>query len=561
MGKRIGLEQMIALGFGLVLLSATVAGVVSIRGHLQVRQFSAFAAKEARHALLAQQLAMLQQREQATSRAFFLQPAEHGDQRCIEAAQKFKSTFQDLKSDSTDPVAIDQLASVEKTWSAGEAELQKMFVLGRQGNNAGMLAELPVSVALSKKIQTAVTSYVSYVDGLAQQRQKDADGVARRSLWLSTLFIAISFVVAIFCSIVTIRTVAHRVGAAEEALEAIAHNDLSGNDIEIFTQDGLGRILASVNQTKHALSAVIGELGQIGAQVSAASTELAASAKNSAQTADQQNTQTEQVSAALTEMSASVAEVAKHTTIASESAGTASESVLKGDQAVAATAAKMSEIAEHSSVVAQSIETLAKNSEEIGRAASLIREIAAQTNLLALNAAIEAARAGEHGRGFSVVAGEVRRLAEQTGSATGDIDSMIAGVQQQAQNALEKSQVEQSSISQGVSLTQTTRESFTFIRDSVSTVDSMMAQIKVAAQQQAVTTDELRRNLDEIARNVAQSAAGAHESSDACAELSQLSERMHSQVAQFQLPSDRHESAPKPAPRPAYVPAHSFAAG
>ena len=410
-----------------------------------------------------------------------------------------------------------------------------MFALGRQGNNSAMLAELPVSVALSKKIQTVVTSYVAYADGSAQQRQKEAEQVAHRSLWLTFLFICMSFVTAILCSIVTIRAVARRVLFAQTALEAIAQKNLSSDDIEIHAHDTVGKILAAVNATKHALGAVIGDLSQIGIQVSAASTELAATASDAAKNADRQNAQTEQVSSALTEMSASVAEVAKHTTIASESAGMASDSVRKGDDAVSATAAKIGEIAQQSSIVAQSIETLAKNSEEIGRAASLIREIAAQTNLLALNAAIEAARAGDHGRGFSVVAGEVRRLAEQTGSA-GDIDAMIARVQQRAQDALEKSQVEQSSILEGIVLTETTRESFTLIRDSVSTVDTMMAQIKVAAQQQAITTDELRRSLDEIARNVAQSAMGAHESSDACAELSQLSQRMHSQVAQFVLP-------------------------
>ena len=162
--KRLGLEQLISFGFGLVLLAATVAGVVSIRGHIEVRESSAAAAKDAHNALLATQLAMLQQREQATSRAFFLNPAEHGDQRCIEAAQKFAAISRQLRTESTDPAARDRLADVTTTWEAGESELATMFAFGRQGNNAAMLGEMPKSVALSKKIQTAVTAYVSYME-------------------------------------------------------------------------------------------------------------------------------------------------------------------------------------------------------------------------------------------------------------------------------------------------------------------------------------------------------------------------------------------------------------
>jgi methyl-accepting chemotaxis protein len=230
-----------------------------------------------------------------------------------------------------------------------------------------------------------------------------------------------------------------------------------------------------------------------------------------------------------------IKEVAQHTVSASESAARASASVRSGDEAVALTSAKMMEITERSAEAAKSIEELVGQSEAIGRAAGLIREIASQTNLLALNAAIEAARAGENGKGFAVVAAEVRRLAEQSGAATQEIEAMIASVQAQARSALEKTRAEHVQIAEGGVLTETIRESFTLIRASVSTVDSMMEQIAEAAKRQTATSEELNLNLHEIAETIGRAAVTAHESSDASADLSRISEQMHGRLGHFRL--------------------------
>jgi methyl-accepting chemotaxis protein len=537
MFKRFGLEKLLIVGMGTIMAAAIAASLVSILGQLMVQRSSIAEAREARHALLAQRLAMLQQREQATSRAFFLDPSEHGDKRCAEAARNFASTLDELNAGPIDDTARAQLAELRFAWKAGEDELERMFSVVRDGHNDLLAAELPKSVAISKRIQTALNAFVAYSNSLSDRSLQDEQKVSRQSLWLSGIFIVIGVAVAIFFAVLTIRTISERVGTARTVMAAIEQKDLSQDDVEIHADDSLGAALRSINSMKTALARILNEIGAIGAQVSAASTQLAASASSTAGAADDQQRQADQVSAALTQMSCSVAEVARHASTASQSAVHASAFVRQGDEAVAAAAVKMGDIASQSSTVAQTLDVLVRDANQIGRAASLIQAISQQTNLLALNAAIEAARAGAQGKGFSVVAAEVRKLAEQSGAATREIEAMISSIQSQARVAVERSQTARLAIAEGVTLTESARQFFGHIRDSVTSVDSMMAQIATTTTQQSSAMEDVNMSLQSIVHLIAHSTTMAHESSEACLELSRLSEELHHDIAQFRLPA------------------------
>ena len=125
------------------------------------------------------------------------------------------------------------------------------------------------------------------------------------------------------------------------------------------------------------------------------------------------------------------------------------------------------------------VSALSSAAARIGDIVEIINNIAGQTNLLALNATIEAARAGEAGRGFSVVASEVKALAEQTAKATGEIGQQISGIQ---------------------SATQESVAAINEIRNSIEKLSGISSTIASAIEEQGATTQEVSRNVQHVAK-------------------------------------------------------------
>lgn len=170
----------------------------------------------------------------------------------------------------------------------------------------------------------------------------------------------------------------------------------------------------------------------------------------------------------------------------------------EGKNAVSETIDTMESIKDEVLGLEDVIENLNSAGKQIGEIVNTITNIAYQTNLLALNAAIEAARAGEHGQGFTVVAGEVRKLAEESGEAAEDIGKKIKEMLLKTGKAVETINRGAAKVIEGVNIANVAGNNLDKIVSSVLNVNKMIQDISAASTEQSQNIDSLRGSIESI---------------------------------------------------------------
>jgi methyl-accepting chemotaxis protein len=362
-------------------------------------------------------------------------------------------------------------------------------------------------------------------------RINDADSML---FWMS---LSVNTLVTVLCIVVGFtltRMIVTPLLCATGALEQLARKDLTAH-VDVVSDDEVGRLCVATNTCVSEMQEVIETLTHSAQTLSAAAEQMSQHSSQSHTNTAAQSNKTNQIAAAAQQMTATIGEISHNAESAVASSGESAEMASQGGQVMRETAATMERIAAATGTVAEKMNVLAERSVEIGKVVNVIQEISEQTNLLALNAAIEAARAGEHGRGFAVVAGEVRRLAERTNHATGEIAGTIRAIQEETRGTVEVMSKSREAVEAGISETDNARTSLEMIIASSKQVEKQISMIATAATEQTAASHEISESAHEISGLASENSRAADEAAQASRNLSSLASELDGVIRQFTL--------------------------
>ncbi len=395
---------------------------------------------------------------------------------------------------------------------ADAAQIGKPWSEQKAGAAEGILARLTKGETFTEEVYSATSKeniYKSYTPIFIGNAEKpwifsmqvppqelfDASyRLLRLILAISAAGIAVLVAVFLYLSVSITRPLAAAVAIADR----VARSDLTETPGEAFLRrkDEIGDLARSVDRMIGGLRGIVAGILDASRSISRGAEQMSQTAQSLSQGATEQAAGAEEVSSSVEEMGSSIKQNSDNASATEATARKAADSGVQGGEAVARTVQAMKDIAG-----------------KIG----IIEEIARQTNLLALNAAIEAARAGEAGKGFAVVAGEVRKLAERSQTAAGEISALSTASIEVADRA-------------GALLG-------TIVPDIHKTAE-LVQEISAASREQASGVDQITKAVTQLDQVIQQNASASEEMASMAEELSGQADQLKETMQVFRLSDD-----------------------
>ena len=375
--------------------------------------------------------------------------------------------------------------------------------------------------------------------------------------------VIVLLLIVVALSWVAVNKVMNTMEVVNNRMFDIGSGDFRGDDLDVTSNDEIGQLAVAANKLKKSLRDLMANVSSSSERLAAASEELTANASDTtktitnvanavismAESAGEQCNELVGVASQTDGMTNEMKNMYDASQEMKKTAQSSREGVDEGRAAVNEAVSSMQQMASQMEEASQVVSTLGDRSKEIGQIVETISNIADQTNLLALNAAIEAARAGEAGRGFSVVAEEVRKLAEQSQQSAEEIKERIAVIQGDTEEAVVAMEAGTNEVALGTQAIREVGEQFQDITARVSSIKTEMEEINHAVKtvedgMKGVvgamdTIDEVSRATSEETQTISAAAeeqsASSQEIASASHSLADLATDLQTATGKFQV--------------------------